>query len=174
MKILHCLQSSTVIVLIWSNKYMQQFWQFLTINWFPLISPGALITVWSFRFSIRYSELSVGLLSQEYTFWGGSAEILESNSNFFLYIYVWFISYSKCSNWRQISKLASNFGCLFTFCYSAWANLLKTKLQTCNLQTGQSISYKYINSFNWICPIQIAKKWINIQSSTIISIFDAN
>ena len=35
---------------------------------------------------------------------------------------VWFISYSKCSIWRQISKLLSNFGCLFTFCYSAWAN----------------------------------------------------
>ena len=26
-----------------------------------------------------------------------------------------FISYSKCSNWRRISKLSSNFGCLFTF-----------------------------------------------------------
>ena len=29
--------------------------------------------------------------------------------------YVRFISYSMCYNWRQISKLASNFGCLFTF-----------------------------------------------------------
>ena len=38
------------------------------------------------------------------------------------FTYVWFISYSKCSNWRQISKLSLNFGCLFTFCYSAWAN----------------------------------------------------
>ena len=36
-------------------------------------------------------------------------------------------------------------GCLFTLCYSAWANFLKTTLQTCNLQTGQSISYKYVN-----------------------------
>ena len=106
MKILHCLQSSTVIVLIWSNKYMQQFWQFLTINWFPLISPGALITVWSFRFSIRYWELSVGLLSHEYTFWGGSAEILESNSNLFILMcgscHIWsFLIGVEYWNWRQ-------------------------------------------------------------------------
>ena len=60
-----------------------------------------------------------------------------------------FISYSKCSNWRRISKLSSNFGCLFTFCYSAWAIWIKTKLQTCNLQIGQSISYKYVNQF-WL------------------------
>ena len=58
---------------------------------------------------------------------------------------VQFISYSTCSNWRRISKLLTNFGCLFTFCYSLWANQIKTKLQTCNLQTGQSISYKYVN-----------------------------
>ena len=38
-------------------------------------------------------------------------------------------------------------GGLFTFGYSARANLLKTKLQTCNLQTGQSISYKNVNQF---------------------------
>ena len=30
-------------------------------------------------------------------------------------IYVQFISYSKCSNWRRIPKLLSNFGCLFIF-----------------------------------------------------------
>ena len=36
--------------------------------------------------------------------------------------YFWFISYSKCSNWCQISKLLSNCGCLFSFCYSAGAN----------------------------------------------------
>ena len=58
-----------------------------------------------------------------------------------------FMSYLQCSNWRQILKLSSNIGCLFTFCYSAWANLLETKLQTCNLQTGQSISCKYVNKF---------------------------
>ena len=60
-----------------------------------------------------------------------------------------YMSYSKCSNWRQISKLGWNFVSLFTVCYSAWINLLKTKLQTCNLQTGQSISYKYVNQF-WL------------------------
>ena len=26
-----------------------------------------------------------------------------------------------------------------------WANIIKTKLQTCNLQNVQSISYKYVN-----------------------------
>ena len=62
---------------------------------------------------------------------------LSFNSN------VWFISYSKCSNWHRISKLSSNFGCLFTFCHSAQANLSKT----CNPKTGQSISYKYVNQF---------------------------
>ena len=51
------------------------------------------------------------------------------------FLNVQFMSYLKCSNWRRISKLALNFGCLFTFCYSSRANLLKTKLQTCNLQT---------------------------------------
>ena len=34
-----------------------------------------------------------------------------------------------------------------TFGSSAWANLIKVKLQTCNLQTGQSTSYKYVNQF---------------------------
>ena len=49
---------------------------------------------------------------------------------------VWFISYSKCSNWCQISKLLSNFGCLFSFCYFALANQIKTKLQTCKYLTN--------------------------------------
>ena len=31
--------------------------------------------------------------------------------------YALIISYLKCSNWRQILKLLSNFGCLFRFCY---------------------------------------------------------
>ena len=48
-------------------------------------------------------------------------------------IYVRFISYSKCSNWRWISKLSSNFGCLFTFCYLDGANSIKTDLHICNL-----------------------------------------
>ena len=47
----------------------------------------------------------------------------------------------------EVFKLVSNFGCLFTFCFSAWTNLLETKLQTCNLQTGLAISYKYVNQF---------------------------
>ena len=51
------------------------------------------------------------------------------------------------SNWRWILKLTSKFGCLIIFCYSAWANLSKTNWQTYNLQTGQSISCKYVNQF---------------------------
>ena len=53
---------------------------------------------------------------------------------------------------KRISKLSWNFGCLFTFCYSAWANLIKTKLQSCNLQTGQSRSYKHVNQFLYNLP----------------------
>ena len=59
--------------------------------------------------------------------------------------YVRFMSYSKCSDWCWILKLALNFGCLFTFYYSAGTNLLKTKLHACKLQTGQSISYTCVN-----------------------------
>ena len=40
-------------------------------------------------------------------------------------IKAWIISYSKCSNWHQILKLLSNFGCLFTFCYLDRANSIK-------------------------------------------------
>ena len=40
------------------------------------------------------------------------------------------MSYLKCSNWCQISKLSSNFGCLFTFCYLDRANSIKTNLHT--------------------------------------------
>ena len=67
----------------------------------------------------------------------------------FTFINVRFVSYSKHSNWHRVSKLASKFGCLFTFCYSAEANLFKTKFQACNLQTSHSISYKYVNWF-WL------------------------
>ena len=57
---------------------------------------------------------------------------------------VQFLSYSKCSNWRQISRLLSNFGCLFTFCYLDGANSIKTDLHICNLWTGQFVSYKSV------------------------------
>ena len=52
------------------------------------------------------------------------------------------MSYSKCSNWPRMSKLLSNFECIFTFCYLDEANSIKTylhmnwpvcKLQVCNL-----------------------------------------
>ena len=48
----------------------------------------------------------------------------------------------KCSNWSWISKLSSNFGCLFTFCYLDGANSIKTDLCICNLWTGQFVRYK--------------------------------
>ena len=51
------------------------------------------------------------------------------------------MSYSKCSNWRRILKLSSNFGCLFTFCYVDGANSIKTDLHICNLWIGQFVSY---------------------------------
>ena len=41
-------------------------------------------------------------------------------------VYVRFISYWKCSNWHRISKLSSNFGCLFTFRYLDGANSIKS------------------------------------------------
>ena len=40
-------------------------------------------------------------------------------------INTWIISYSKCFNWHRISKLLSNFGCLFTICYLDRANSIK-------------------------------------------------
>ena len=42
-----------------------------------------------------------------------------------------FISYLK---WRQISKLSSNFRCLFTFCYLDGANSIKTDLHICTYE----------------------------------------
>ena len=56
----------------------------------------------------------------------------------------WIISYSKFSNWGQISKLSSNLGCLFTFCYLDGANSIKTDLHIFNLWTSQFVSYKFI------------------------------
>ena len=58
------------------------------------------------------------------------------------FIFVRFISYLKCSNWHQISKLSMNSGCLFTFCYLDGANSTKTDLHICNLWTGQFVTYK--------------------------------
>ena len=58
--------------------------------------------------------------------------------------YTWIISYSKGSNWCQISKLSSNFECVFMFCYLDWANSIKTDLHICNLWTGQFVSFKSV------------------------------
>jgi hypothetical protein len=60
-----------------------------------------------------------GGLSQDVITTIGQAFELRLDAKFISYTYVRFMSYSKCSNWRRISKLASNFGYLFTFCYSA-------------------------------------------------------
>ena len=58
---------------------------------------------------------------------------LSFNSN------VWFISYSKCSNWHQISKLLLSFCFLFTFCYLDGAHSIKIDLHICNLWISQSV-----------------------------------
>ena len=80
---------------------------------------------------------------------------LEIGSHIF---YAWIISNLKCSNWRWISKLLSNFGFLFTFCYLEGANSIKTDLQICNLWTGQFVSYKSVNLFWFNLPKQNSKK----------------
>ena len=61
--------------------------------------------------------------------------------------YVRFISYSRCSIWRRISKLSSNFGCLFTFCYLDGANSIKTDLHISNLWIGWFVSYMSVLFF---------------------------
>jgi len=86
----------------------------------------------------------------------------------------WVISYLKCSDWSRISKLLLNFGCLFTSCYFDRAKSIKTNLQTCNLYTVQFISYKSIKQFWLTLPYPNSKTWVNIQSSTTVSIFDSN
>ena len=66
-----------------------------------------------------------------------------------------FISYSKCSNRCWLSKLSSNFGCLFTFCYFDGANSIKTDLHIYNSWTGQFVSYKsVIQFFNKFAPAE--------------------
>ena len=61
-----------------------------------------------------------------------------------VFLFFRFMSYSKCSNCRRISKLSWNFGCLFTFSYLDGANSIKTDLHICNLWTGQFVSYKSV------------------------------
>ena len=60
------------------------------------------------------------------------------------------------------------------FCYDKSRNgkifPFATNLWKCVLRTDQSISYKSIKQFDWICRIQIAKK-INIFSHLDISTF---
>ena len=66
------------------------------------------------------------------------------------FIHAWIISYSNLAfgiEYRNCHQTLDVY--LHCTTYSAWANSIKTKLQTCNLQTGQSISYKYVNQF-WL------------------------
>ena len=51
-----------------------------------------------------------------------------------------------------------NFRGLFTVFYSAWANWIRIKSQSCNLQTGQFISNKYVNQFLLNLPHSHSKK----------------
>ena len=66
---------------------------------------------------------------------------------------VLFISYFKCSNWRQISKRQTLDVYSLFATYYIWVNWIKPKLQTCNLQIGHSLSYKYVNQF-WLNLVQ--------------------
>ena len=61
------------------------------------------------------------------------------------------------SSHNRITEMSSNFGCLFTFFYLDGANSIKTDLHICNLQTGQSISYNYVNQF-WLNLPQLNNK----------------
>ena len=72
-------------------------------------------------------------------------------------IYVQFISYSKkCSNWHRISKLSSNFGCLFTFRYLDGANSIRTDLHICNWPVCKlQVCNLVLIEFVW--PSRIAK-----------------
>ena len=70
-----------------------------------------------------------------------------------------FISYLMCSNCLRMSKLSLNLWCSSIFCYSDWTNKIKNKLQVCNLQTGQFISYKFVNQF-WLNLPHPSKVWV--------------
>ena len=83
------------------------------------------------RFNIRQLTKQCGM-----TYRGSENTMLGTGRQPFLVVVkinVWFMSFSKCSNWRRISKLLSNFGCLFTFGYLGGANSIKTDLHTCNI-----------------------------------------
>ena len=54
----------------------------------------------------------------------------------FNFLFYFILSYSKCSNLCQISKLLSKFECLFTFYYLDGANSHKADLNIYNLWTG--------------------------------------
>ena len=100
----------------------------------PLTHMFSLVILFFFKF---FSNL--GTSSPLNIEWIRSALFFFGHLFFYTYTNVWIMSYSKHSNWQQILKLLSNFGCLFTFCYYAWENQIKTKLQTCSLKSGQSL-----------------------------------
>ena len=83
------------------------------------------------------------IITIDWQYWLWSFKIVDTKLGRFL-PNVRFISYSKCSNWRPISKLLSNFGCLSTFCYSDGLNSIETDLLILNLWTGQFVSYKSV------------------------------
>ena len=54
---------------------------------------------------------------------GAIREFRNYKATLFVYSFVPFTPYSKWTNWRQMSKLLSSFGCLLLFAtYSVWAN----------------------------------------------------
>ena len=82
---------------------------------------------------------------------------------------VWFISYSKCSNWHQISKLSWELWIFIYFLLFGWGSI-KTDLHTCNLLTGQFLSYKSGILFHIKCLSQKLQKCIysNLQPGCLV------
>ena len=96
-----------------------------------------------YSFKSWFGKLDTLGIRRLFQIWTNLKAKISLETKFEIMSNVRFISYSKCSNWHQISKLLSNFGCLFT-CYFDRANSIETNLQTCNLHTIQYISYKSI------------------------------
>ena len=61
------------------------------------------------------------------------------------YICVWFISYSKCSNWHRLSKIVVELWMFIHFLlFLDRASSIKTDLHICKLWTGPSVNFKSV------------------------------
>ena len=106
---------------IWHFWKTSSFLLFILLLSIMTLVPASILSFLSPKTSTWLVEACTGYSISKW----GFCEFL--NYAFAMDINVRFISYSKCSNWRWISKLLSNFGCLFTF------NSIKTDIHICNL-----------------------------------------